>query len=1071
MPHDTPKKINIEKSIEDTLRRYFGDSLSPPQRTVAANISREVYYSVADGKTPLTTWQARVSTLQQQWQNPSSTPPALTNFAQLFLQLIAANAMQNIFDQSPEEYYKEGVRLVAQIATGVTDAGVKRLILGICFNAGITQGQLGNLAAELESYQHGLTHAHAWLAELTPDAKETVLQLSDGYSSTCYNSHQIAQVISLLPDKGLWSWVGFKYSDAQNKQKILYNWRNKLEIQYRPAQLIAAFQQCFYTLLTRDHAPTQSVRPFGFITTEVLLQLSETLYALDQARDNARLQAVYRTLNQLTEYYDLTHLRHVFAQYQQFEHEQPKWGWIGRWLHEWRRSKIAQQFQQIQQRILQDSEWHTMDQAVETAFVDWIHANCRTHLHFSDSISDFPQIILAMLLIGNGSDSAVNTVRTWHTAPPWHDRDTLQTALSATQYQHWLDEKNRPLSFWKSLCTSQLSFRLRIDFKIANQSQPELQTELRQPEQLLEKLAVTWQQLQHAAHPLARLLAAFDTLDFQHADIEAIIDAPLPNETHFHAALVTVILGDIEQQLEQAIRDWLQFTPLSDSPLDTVAAQHHRFTRAVPIYSKTHHAVLAQQVHDWSKVRLREIFQHEAGSFPRIWALLERNRVGLHSLTTHLSENWEEKLSQLLWKDLELMVTQLASGYEPKDNEMWQPLQTWITYFDSHLHTARVLDWKRCQMRLRPGEALLQPFFHEDQQRYCILWLDKNKLQLLDFPDSCALGSDWDTFMNRWHTALVDESTDQLTPLFENSVFSRAAHHLAEIAQFHKITQLTIIFPAPLGQLPWEALPALENLLVREISLNHWYQNQESEKTGAWVLGMGNIARELGCCNSEARWVADCWQTTATCPDQPLETFEVLQRLATQQRLFLSTHAGFNPNDPLASGLLLGQHKTDGKATVDLPLWLCSAISTPCELLVLSACESNLTGEQTQGILSPVGIAPSFAAAGARTVIGTLWKIKDLTSLCFHYHLFSLEKTHPNLPWHQRMALARRQLRKMTIDDLKKLRTELKIQGGQENTTKCFAATANIIDRANCQQRLPFANPREWAAFTICGKT
>ncbi len=113
----------------------------------------------------------------------------------------------------------------------------------------------------------------------------------------------------------------------------------------------------------------------------------------------------------------------------------------------------------------------------------------------------------------------------------------------------------------------------------------------------------------------------------------------------------------------------------------------------------------------------------------------------------------------------------------------------------------------------------------------------------------------------------------------------------------------------------------------------------------------------------------------------------------------------------------------------------------------------------------------SFAAAGARTVIGTLWKIKDLTSLCFHYHLFSLEKTHPNLPWHQRMALARRQLREMTVDDLKKLRTELKIQVDQENTTKCFAATANIIDRANRQQRLPFENPREWAAFTICGKT
>ncbi|MEZ5673052.1 MAG: CHAT domain-containing protein [Thiotrichaceae bacterium] len=504
----------------------------------------------------------------------------------------------------------------------------------------------------------------------------------------------------------------------------------------------------------------------------------------------------------------------------------------------------------------------------------------------------------------------------------------------------------------------------------------------------------------------------------------------------------------------------------TENLLDSVAAQQHRFTRAVPIYSKTHHTVLAQQVHDWSKVRLQEILRHEAGQFPKIWALLERNRVGLHSLALQLPEDWEEKLSQSLHQDLKLMVRQLANGYEPKDDEMWQPVQTWSNYFETHLHTARVLDWKECQMRLHPGEALLQPFFDENQYRFYILWLDKHKLQLLDFPENCAHGADWNAFMENWHTALADETTDQLTPLFQNSVFARAAQYLAEIAQSYQVTQLTVIFPAPLGQLPWEALPALENYLVREISLTHWYQNQEVNQDGAWVLGMGNIARELGCCNSEARWVAECWQTTATCPDQPLETSEVLQQLATQRRLFLSTHAGFDLHDPLASGLILGQHKADEKITVDLPLWLCSAISTPCELLVLSACESNLTGQQTQGILSPVGIAPSFAAAGARTVIGTLWQVKDLTSLCFHYHLFSLEKTHPNLPWHQRMARARQKLREMTIDEFQNLRTQLKIDGAQLETTQCFAATVKSINQAKRNHHLPFENPREWAAFT-----
>ncbi|MEZ5673050.1 MAG: hypothetical protein R3E08_12015 [Thiotrichaceae bacterium] len=51
--------------------------------------------------------------------------------------------------------------------------------------------------------------------------------------------------------------------NSQEKQRVLHNWRNKLEIQYRPAQLIAAFQHCFYALLTRDHAPDRAARPLA----------------------------------------------------------------------------------------------------------------------------------------------------------------------------------------------------------------------------------------------------------------------------------------------------------------------------------------------------------------------------------------------------------------------------------------------------------------------------------------------------------------------------------------------------------------------------------------------------------------------------------------------------------------------------------------------------------------------------------------------------------------------------------------------------------------------------------------
>ncbi|EDN69337.1 hypothetical protein BGP_0636 [Beggiatoa sp. PS] len=47
------------------------------------------------------------------------------------------------------------------------------------------------------------------------------------------------------------------------------------------------------------------------------------------------------------------------------------------------------------------------------------------------------------------------------------------------------------------------------------------------------------------------------------------------------------------------------------------------------------------------------------------------------------------------------------------------------------------------------------------------------------------------------------------------------ADHLATWAQQGQIEQLTII-SGPLGQLPWESLSSLENLLAREISVAHW---------------------------------------------------------------------------------------------------------------------------------------------------------------------------------------------------------------------------------------------------------
>jgi CHAT domain-containing protein len=133
---------------------------------------------------------------------------------------------------------------------------------------------------------------------------------------------------------------------------------------------------------------------------------------------------------------------------------------------------------------------------------------------------------------------------------------------------------------------------------------------------------------------------------------------------------------------------------------------------------------------------------------------------------------------------------------------------------------------------------------------------------------------------------------------------------------------------------------------------------------------------------------------------------------------------------------------------------------------MLSACESNLTGEDTEDLLTPVGIGPTLAAAGTKTVVGTLWTYNDVAALCFNYHFHQIANAKPDLPWHQVATQARKALQKMTNGDLKKLIDDLKL----ETENACRLRIKKRMNFALQESKRPFEDLSRWGGFIVLGQ-
>jgi CHAT domain-containing protein len=182
-------------------------------------------------------------------------------------------------------------------------------------------------------------------------------------------------------------------------------------------------------------------------------------------------------------------------------------------------------------------------------------------------------------------------------------------------------------------------------------------------------------------------------------------------------------------------------------------------------------------------------------------------------------------------------------------------------------------------------------------------------------------------------------------------------------------------------------------------------------------------------------------------------SWQAFARSVRHQRpsdILFACHGQYLPDEPAASSLLFGEGNQVSFSRIFAELDL-----TGCECVTLGACESGLG--RTILTAEYLGLPIAFFAAGVRYVIGSLWRINQLTAailLCRHYELLHDGKhTVPGA-----LNEAQRDVMEMPLRRV--------LDWITTNLPEKAATWAPVVQR---MEDPPFAHPYFWAGFFVAG--
>ncbi len=169
--------------------------------------------------------------------------------------------------------------------------------------------------------------------------------------------------------------------------------------------------------------------------------------------------------------------------------------------------------------------------------------------------------------------------------------------------------------------------------------------------------------------------------------------------------------------------------------------------------------------------------------------------------------------------------------------------------------------------------------------------------------------------------------------------------------------------------------------------------------TGIAVVNFGSNIEPLPYAREEVRWISELFAQTF--PKSSIRVFvdaSATKQIATQalkesRWVHFATHAILEPKRPLYSRLIFTPLK--GQDNLLRAFEVLDLGQTPCEMVVLSACETGL-GKALQGE-GLIGLVWTFMAAGTKTLVASQWTVNDLSTahLMRAYYKFLLNGLQP----------------------------------------------------------------------------
>ncbi|HEY1190275.1 MAG TPA: CHAT domain-containing protein [Gemmata sp.] len=191
----------------------------------------------------------------------------------------------------------------------------------------------------------------------------------------------------------------------------------------------------------------------------------------------------------------------------------------------------------------------------------------------------------------------------------------------------------------------------------------------------------------------------------------------------------------------------------------------------------------------------------------------------------------------------------------------------------------------------------------------------------------------------------------------------------------------------------------------------------------------------------------------------------LLKAAGTTHVFHYSGHAGFDPNDPLRSALVL-QDRNDPTHWLTLRHAFTELHLRSASLAVLNGCESGMV--KPDQVDEYFGLSAGFLFAGASCVVSTLWSVWDLSSALLSLRFHTLWRTKGMAPL-TALTEAQRWLRGLTGRAVRAdvLPWLLGLMQTDEQRGLCTAAAERYAQTH--PDTHPFASPVHWAPFTAAG--